>query len=199
MAKGKRVAKGKSVSDILNMDYEMFNKLTEREMRQAVQQLSSAANKRLKVFEKSGDSSPAVRYVNQSGGKFSTKGKNLNSLRSEYMRAKKFLESRTSSRREWNRVKKDTLSTLKSKYNINISKENFDKFWKSYEKLKEISPEVSIKSLKYVTLKNISSMVDDKVSEEDIANLINSQLTEAYEELENLDTDAGGVSKFFEI
>lgn len=193
------MAKGKSVNDILNMDYQVFNKLTEREMRQAVHQLSSAANKRLKVFEKAGDSSPAIRYVNQSGGKFSTKGKNLNALRSEYMRAKKFLESRTSSRREWNRVKKDTVSTLKSKYNINISKENFDKFWKSYEKLKEISPEVSIKSLKYITLKNISSMVNDNVTEEDIANLINSQLTEAYEELENLDMDEGGVSKFFEI
>ena len=61
---------GMTVQDILNMDNTTFNKLTESEMRKVVGRLVSAGNKRLRSFERAGESSPATRHGEKSGGVF---------------------------------------------------------------------------------------------------------------------------------
>lgn len=193
------VVSGKSIQDILNMDYNEFNKLSTSELRKVTGRLVSAGNKRLRSFEKANESSPAYREVARSGGKFSTKGKDLNALRSEFTRAKNFLQSNTGTLKGWNKTKKNTVKELK-KQGVNISENDLNSLWSAYEDLKELSPEVANRALKYSTLSEIANRVKDgNLSPEEIAQKVNDQLSEIYEERTALENDVDGVSGFFEL
>lgn len=190
---------GMSVQDILNMDNATFNKLTESELRKVVGRLVSAGNKRLRSFERSGESSPATRHVAKSGGSFSTKGKDLNALRSEYTRAKNFMQAKSGTRRGWTQIKRETIEGLR-KQGIEMSEKQFDKAWKAYEDLKELSPEVANRGLKYSVLKDVANMVtDENKSADEIATALHENLSQIYEEQARLEHDVDGVSGFFEI
>ena len=189
---------GMSIQDIMNMDIDIFNKLSTSDLRKVAGRLVSAGNKRLRSFEKAGESSPATRYVEKSGGKFSTKGKDLNALRAEYTRAKTFLQSKTSTRRGWKKVKKETISGLR-KNGVEVNESQFNDLWTVYEDLKELSPEVANRGLKYGVLKDIADMVtDEDKSADEIAITLHENLSRIYEEQAELD-DVEGVSGFFEI
>lgn len=190
---------GMSVQDILNMDTETFNKLNASDLRKVVGRLVSAGNKRLRSFERAGESSPATRHVEKSGGTFSTKGKDLNALRAEYTRAKNFMQSKTGTRKGWKQVKKETIQGLR-KHGVEMSESQFENVWTAYEDLKEISPEVANRGLKYSVLKDVADMVTntDKSADE-IAMALHENLTEIYEEQAGLNNGVDGVSGFFEI
>ena len=193
------IVSGMSVQDILNMDIETFNKLNTSDLRKVVGRLVSAGNKRLRSFEREGESSPATRHVEKSGGAFSTKGKDLNALRAEYTRAKNFMQSKTGTRKGWKQVKKETIQGLR-KHGVEMSESQFEKVWTAYEDLKEISPEVANRGLKYSVLKDVADMVTntDKSADE-IATALHENLTEIYEEQAGLNNGVDGVSGFFEI
>lgn len=193
------IVSGLSVQNILNMDINTFNSLNTSDMRKVVGRLVSAGNKRLRSFERAGESSPATRYLEKSGGALSTKGKDLNALRSEFMRAKHFLESKTGTRKGWKEVKKETIEGLK-KHGVNITEGQFNDVWKAYEDLKEISPDVANRGLKYSVLKEVADMVTntDKSADE-IAAAIHDNLSQIYEERAGLNNGVDGVSGFFEI
>lgn len=188
---------GMTVNDILNMDEEAFNKLNLGDLRKVVGRLVSAGNKRIRSFEKSGASSPAYRQVTRSGGAFSTKGKNLNQLRAEYVRAKSFLTAKSGSKREWEKIKHKEINTLR-KMGIDINEQTFDKFWKTYERLKESSPEVGEKKFKYEVLKEISRRTKKGQSIRKISNDIQKDLTKVYERLQEAESETTGTASFFE-
>lgn len=190
---------GMSVQDILNMDIETFNKLNTSDLRKVVGRLVSAGNKRLRSFERVGESSPATRHVAKSGGAFSTKGKDLNALRAEYTRAKNFMQAKTGTRKGWKQVKKETIQGLK-KHGVEMSENQFEDVWRAYEDLKEISPEVANRGLKYSVLKDVADMVTDtNKNADEIATAIHENLSQIYEEQARLDNGLDGVSGFFEI
>lgn len=85
------------VKEILNLSDIQINKMSRRELSQVTSILSSAANKRIARIEKAGITSPAVANVRKHDGKFSVKGKNTNQLRSEFARARNFMQNATSS------------------------------------------------------------------------------------------------------
>ena len=145
--KQQSIVSGMSVQDILNMDINTFNKLNASDLRKVVGRLVSAGNKRLRSFERANERSPATRHVAKSGGKFSTKGKDLNALRSEYTRAKNFMQAKTGTRKGWKQVKRETIAGLK-KHGVEIAESKFDDIWTAYEDLKELSPEVANRGLK---------------------------------------------------
>lgn len=193
------IVSGLSVQDVLNMDINTFSKLNTSDLRKVVGRLVSAGNKRLRSFERAGESSPATRHVENSGGAFSTKGKNLNELRAEFMRAKNFLESKTGTRKGWKQVKSETIAGLK-KQGVEITESQFNDVWKAYEDLKELSPEVANRGLKYSVLKDVADMVTDtNKSADEIAQAIHDNLSQIYEKREGLDYGVDGVSRFFEI
>lgn len=198
--KQKSIVSGMSVQDILNLDNETFNKLGISDMRKVVGRLVSVGNKRLRTFEKRGETSPATRYIMQkSGGMFSTRGKNLNQLRAEYVRAKSFLQAKTGTIKGWKNVKEKTLAKLKTTYRIDITPEQFDDFWKAYEDLKELDPEVSNKKFKYTALKEIEAYVKDgKLSPDEIALKIHSQLSTIYEQKAGQEHESS-ISDFFDL
>lgn len=85
------------VKEILQLSDVQINKMSRRELAQVTSILSSAANKRISRIEKAGVTSPAVANVKRHDGKFSVKGKNTNQLRSEFARARNFMQNATSS------------------------------------------------------------------------------------------------------
>ena len=190
---------GLTIQDILNMDIDTFNKLNTSDMRKVVGRLVSAGNKRLRSFERAGESSPATRHVENSGGVFSTRGKDLNALRAEYTRAKNFLQSKTGNRRGWKEVKNETRQGVK-KHGVEMTDSQFNDVWKAYEKLKELSPEVANRGLKYAVLKDVADMVTDtNKSADEIAAALHENLSRIYEEQAGLNNGVDGVSGFFEI
>lgn len=188
---------GKSINDLLNMSNSEFLKLTKPQMRSVVSKLADAANKRLWRFSKAGIETPAFYKAWESGGVFTTKGKDLNALRSEYMRVKGFLESKTSTQKGWKDVQSRTISTLQQS-GVDVRKGDFNIMWKMYNRLKAMDPNVSTNMLKYRVLREVSdSLVDRKSTPEEIVDRIASRLDELYEEQE--ENINNGVSEFFEI
>lgn len=193
------IVSGMSVQDILDMDINTFNRLNASDMRKVVGRLVSAGNKRLRSFERAGESSPATRHVMKSGGVFSTRGKDLNSLRAEFTRARNFLQSKTGTRKGWKQVKKETIAGLK-KHGVEMTETQFNDVWKAYEDLKELSPEVANRGLKYSVLKDVADMVTDTdKSADEIAAALHENLSQIYEERAELNNGVDGVSGFFEI
>lgn len=191
------IVSGLSVQDINNMDINKFNSLNKSDLQKVVGRLVSAGNKRLRSFERAGESSPATRHVARSGGVFSTKGKDINQLRAEFVRAKNFMTAKTGTRAGWKKVKRETIKSLKDR-GINLTEQQFDDFWKAYEELKEINPSVANKGLKYNILQDIADMVtDDTLTADEIALKLNSEISRIYEENEGLNDGFNGVSGFF--
>ena len=191
------IVSGLSVEDILNMDFDKFNELGAKDMKLVVGRLVSAANKRIRRLESAGIESPAYRQVMRSGGYISTQGKDLNALRSEFARARNFLESKTSSRTGYKKVRKETIANLK-KEGVEIDPSQFDEVFNLYERLKEIDPSISNRTLKYAVLSEIASMPDE-LSIEDKTDLMRQKLVQLYEERAELENGSGGVSDFFEF
>lgn len=102
MAKGKgkkSISFGsRSLKKYPELPYNEFKQWTIKEMKKAVSDRASAANKRIKRVEEAGLGSPAITAVYNTGGKFSVKGKNtLNELYKEYKRVSNFLNRQDSS------------------------------------------------------------------------------------------------------
>lgn len=196
MAKYKYTS-GMSTNDILNIDIDEFNKLNRQQMREYVERIAATANKRLRTLKKRGMNTPAVQQVNQSRrGTFSTRGKNLNELRAEFMRAKRFLQGKTSTVAGWKNVVNSTIKTLKT-HNINISSQQFNEFWQTYQKLVEKDPTTADKNMKYEILRELNDQFVDKSNDDldEIIAIMQSKLDDLYKEsVSDYDT---GASQFF--
>lgn len=81
------------------MNLENPNNISESDLRKAVSQMSAAANKRLKRFEKAGISYGNANYFDAISGvrKFGVKGKTLDEVKTEFKRVRNFLNSPQSS------------------------------------------------------------------------------------------------------
>ena len=123
------------------------NRMTEAELRKAVQVMSSAANKRLKRLEAQpmGENAPAYQsaqkraYTGVAGGKFGTAGKNRNQLLNEYKAVKGFLETKTGSVQKWNKYRKGVYEKLGGGFTDAQQEKDF---WRNYRKLEELHPEL---------------------------------------------------------
>lgn len=195
------IVSGMSVSDILNMSEKRFNKLTERELKLVVGRLVSAVNKRVRRFEKAGITTPATRALEKSGGKLSVKGKSLNELRSEYARARNFLNMETSTRKGYEQVQKRISETLKER-GYDITPNELDDMFEVYNDLLEIDPSLSLSKDRYLLMQEIANMPDDLDVSEKVLKA-KERYTELYEqeqmELNGKEVDLYGVSGFFEI
>ena len=171
---------GMKISDILNMDLETFNAMDAADLKAVTNRLVSAANKRLRRLKASGTPSPAYRSVTKSGGVFSTQGKDLNALRAEYVRLKKFYEMKTSSVRGAKKAQKENLEALRKK-GVNATQEQADEMFRLYERLKELDKSVEMKNIKYSVLSDIQKEVDSNKDPDDIIQSMRKKVSEIYE------------------
>ena len=194
------IVSGKSITDILNMDISDFNKLELKDLRLVVGRLVSAVNKRLRRFKKSGISTPATRALDKSGGALSTKGKDLNELRTEFARGRDFLNMETSTRKGFEDVQSRTVQTLHER-GVDVTPDELKDLFEVYNDLQELDPSISVNKDKYAIMDEIAKMDDDL----DVQTKV-MQAKEKYNELyENQQREYGkdvtlyGVSGFFEI
>ena len=185
-----------TTKELLNLSSFEISKMKKTELRKVVQTLASTANKRLKRLGAKGISTPSSRQALQTG-KFSTKNKNINQLRAEYIRAKKFLQSKTSTITGFKKFQKEVKANLAQK-GINISTDNLNDVFKVYEKLKDMKPEVAERNLKYVSIQEINEMLIEGKSEREILQALNDSISELYEQEQELQYYAS-ISDFFTI
>lgn len=85
------IIKKASTSALMSLSSKAVSKMTYKELRAGVQKMASAFNKRIARMQAQGVYSPAAF----SAEKFSTKGKNADELRTEWLRAKIFYQNPT--------------------------------------------------------------------------------------------------------
>lgn len=195
--KQKSIVSGLSINKILNMDVRDFNKLGKKDLQKITGRLVSAGNKRIRRAREAGITSPAFEYVERTGGVFSTKGKNLNQLRAEFVRAKNFLESQTGSIKGAKKFKEDSINLL-SLEGVNISSETFDDVMRAYETIKRSDPKVSERKFKYAVLNEIESLVQKGHDNESVKAKIKKDLNKIYEKAQR-EQEVEGVSGFITI
>ena len=134
--------KGLKISDIVSMDWDRLNKLTEKDLRSITNRLVSASNKRIRRLEKTtrGTSSFAYQSVQERGRKFSTRGKNVNQLKQEFKLAKQFLGYKTSTVKGWKeyrtKVEQRTGYATEGE-SLDWSERTWSKYWKVYRRFEE--------------------------------------------------------------
>ena len=185
--------KGKSVDDLSNLSMGEFSAMTRSELSKVVSRLSSTANKRMKRLEGKDIQSPAYRGAVSSGGKFGSKGKTLNELRSEYMRVTGFLKSKTSTVKGYRQVRTDLITRIGATED-ELTKELEVKLWSVYNEMGSLSAFIqgSGDRQKFI-YDTITDNPNASISE--LINAVNARLTDYYEESEQEDD----LSEYFRI
>lgn len=157
-----------------------FNKLNRQQLSKVVQQLSRTVNRRFETLERvTRKKSPAYKSLEKSGGKISIKGKTLNELRYEYVRAKNFLSLKTSTVKGFNKVNKELANRLGFE---RLSQSQIDDLWEAYNKLDETKV-TKVRKI-YSSEQNqvdVAYMILDGKSVDDIITDMNKKLDKDYE------------------
>ena len=192
--------KGVSSETIKQTDIDTMNSWDRRTIARAVRRLADTANKRLKAFEEKGIESPAYLNVAKSGGKFSTRDKDVNQLRTEFIRVRNFLNMKTSTQKGYEKVKQDFFNRVEATtaQKISLSDEELNKFWRVFDKTEsDIAPFVTgsqqgQKLVFDVFIKN------NNMSEDDLIKKI-YQKFDIYYEQQQESNDYAGTSDFYSI
>jgi hypothetical protein len=182
-------------ADLLALTTQEMNTLNRKDLARATRQLADVANKRYDRIRKSSiHESPATMGLEQNGGRFgSLKGKTINELRHEFARAQKFLNSKTSTIKGYQKVRKQTIARIGSQTK-DWTEEDWKKYWDAYnlinnseggnyaqyllgsDQLQEMLRDVMIENPNVDSdniLNNIDTLIDDfqKKKEEDWVNI----------------------------
>jgi hypothetical protein len=164
------------------MDVSEFNKLSLKDLRKVTGRLVSAGNKRIRRAEEKGVDSPAFAYIRESGGMLSTKGKDLQQLRHEFVRAKNFMEAETSTIKGAENFKAESIELLKQE-GVNLSNESFDTVMKAVETLKRNDDRVAMRSMKYRMMAEAEVLVQKGYTQEAIENKLFKQVDKIYKKV----------------
>lgn len=129
-----------TIDEILNIDSNSIVKLSDKELRQITTQLGSAVNKRIQRLENKDIKSPAYSSIMNNGGAISVKGKTRNQVLKEFIRAKSFASSNTSTVRGAISTYNKTANKIFGKKAVGyseLSKEEKEEYWERFHKLKE--------------------------------------------------------------
>ena len=106
------------------------------------------------------------------------------------------MTSQTGTKKGWIEVKKETIASLE-KQGVHLTVKQFDNMWETYEKLKELDESVSLKSIKYTILQDISDQITDPEMDPDqLAVELSKTLDKRYQDIKRQEAIAhgGGVS-----
>jgi len=134
---------GMSINDIMDIDIETFNVLGERELRAITSRLVSASNKRVRALQQRDINSPALRSLGTDTA-FSTQlpqdidpRQRVNKLRSEFARARNFLQMKTSTIKGYKRYSKQLRTGLEEEMGRNLSDAEINTAFRILHKLQE--------------------------------------------------------------
>ena len=189
--------------DVLNIDLESFNNINDPKVfRSYIKTMTDVIKKRLKTAEKYGKKgrSPAIRVLEKSGGLPQYRGiTDINTLRHEFTRAKIFLTSETSTFKDWARIRKETISTLKT-HGVTLSDDQWEDFWEAYEALKELDSSFeSVYGLRYNALQEINNRIINGEEPKDVAIAVNDMKSNLYERQQRERIMREATSKYFKL
>lgn len=195
--------KGLKITDIMDLSWEKLNSLSESEFRQLTARLVSASNKRLKRLEKStrGKSSFAYQFVEERGRKFSTRGKSLNQLRTEFKASKQFLSMKTSTVKGWNKYRKgmeERTGYATEGESLNWSERTWSKYWKVYRRFEETHGGTFKKGDSDRIQQMLTELMDSSDKRRS-ADTFQEMLEDAYDEMYESDFDDEDIEDMFDM
>lgn len=195
-------ATGKSMDFLLDLDPDVWTQLSDRELRDVVSRLASAANKRVKRATASGSQSWAVKSV-QRGGKFSVAGKDLESLRNEYQRVRAFLLDPNSTAAGWKQTRSE-LGDILQGMGYDVSPSQVEQMMTLYNHLMEVDGTTLSREDRYKYMKELAEIAggtswrDAEAILSDMQDAINNLGLEVETEVAD-DQMETGISRFFEF
>ena len=144
-----KYTEGQDLESLIDADYSSIAGLSISQLREVVGRLGMAANKRIQRIEKVGESTPATEYVERSGGRFSVKGKNLNQLRTEYVRARDFLKAKTGTVKGYRQMMAGISASMKESGRALPEGVDPRVGFKIFDRLRKIDPQLVTESMKY--------------------------------------------------
>lgn len=193
---------GLKVSDIVSMSPGQIAEMTDADLRRLVGRLVSAGNKRLRTFERNNEKSPAYQQVIESGGHFSTKGKNRGELIQEYNRARFFFQSGTSSVKDWRRLKQEVDTAFRTSWGENGA--STGDVFALYDKLHKVDSTTFNRENKYGLVQIVSQMWEEGDKPDNFDSIISElrgRLEQVEDEREAVNNEfdvAAGLSGFFD-
>ena len=193
--------KGLKISDIMDISWEKLNSLNLEDMRLLTGRLVSASNKRIRRLSKTarGTSSFAYQYVEERGKNFSTRGKDINQLRTEFKTAKQFLSMKTSTIKGWKKYRKEMeerTGYATSGESVEWSESTWKKYWKVYRRFSETHGGTYKKGDSdriQQMLTEIMNSNDKRKSADSFQKIIEDEYTDMYESDMDKDTDLSDV------
>lgn len=187
---------------LLDLDPEVWTRLSDRELRDVVSRLASAANKRVKRASASGSQSWAVKAV-QRGGKFSVKGKDLASLRNEYQRVRAFLSDKNSTAAGWKQTRNELGDSLREA-GYDATPSQVERMINAYNHLMEVDGTTLSREDRYKYMKELAEIAGGSTWRD--AEAILSDMQDAINNLGmTVETEVAddqmetGISRFFEF
>lgn len=174
------------------MDFDELASLNVRDLREVVARMADTANKRLSRL--SGQTTPATMQAERGGGRFSTRGKSLNQLRTEYTRARAFLNAQTSTItgvREW----KSNVNKALEESGIRLNEDEETQFWDIYKRIYHNHSVVDEKMYKYEVWRSVIQKMKKGTSADEIVKKIGVTLNDIYNAEQK--KRSSGVSDFF--
>lgn len=199
MAKVQRLTQ----KQVLALTTDQMLRMSKPELRLAVQTLADVANKRVRRMESAGFASPAVSEA-QSGGRFSTKGLNLNQLRQEFARAKGFLQDPTTTKTGYKSYVAQIREEMEDMGYEGLSDGQISRMISLHDELSRVDPGKAGRDERYKIYKELAEMTgggsyrDGEAVEADLTNAINSA-SSAFEEGEARGMGEAGVSSYFRL
>lgn len=185
-----------TLKQALGIDINDFMELSGKELKAATKALADAANKRLTRLRKAGVPSPAARDVWTSGGKFMIGGKSEGELRTEFLRAKMFLEAPTSTVTAAKVARKKVMTGL-SGQGIQINEDIYNKLLKTYMDNKDSNPAITARTMKYQLMRETENLVTPPDMDiEDIANRVYSEI---HSQFAPGGSQYEGTSRYFDL
>ena len=186
--KRNRIASGLTIQDIMSMDMKKFESYSLREQKELTSRLASAANKRLKTFERKEIVNPAVLKMQMEGGKISVKNKSQDEIKEEYFRAKTFLKSKFSTQKGYKQYMEKLNDSLnidqKGIYKGMNASLLYSTAFAYYDALQDISPSIQNVKDKYKIANKIAEFMQDGKDEKEIFKDVFSWLSKEYEQMQ---------------
>lgn len=168
------------INNLLNMGSDIFSSLNAKEMAKAIKKLMPEVKRRIHEFGK--ETSPALGKFRRSGGDFSTENKTLNQLRTQFTIIKQFLDSVTSEKDKWGKIKEEIITRM-NELGIRLDPGNFEQIWKAYDLLSEMDKSVTHREFKYIVLHRIIELHEEnKYNEHQIAVKVKKEYKQLYKD-----------------
>ena len=168
------------IKNLLNMGSDIFSSLNAKQMAKAIKKLMPEAKRRIHEFGE--ELSPALGKFRRAGGEFTTANKTLNQLRTQFMNIKHFLDSVTSEKNKWDKIKEEIITRM-NELGIRLDQGNFEQIWKAYDLLSELDKSVTHREYKYIVLHRIIELHEEnKYDEHQIAIKVKKEYKQLYKD-----------------